>query len=601
MSKELQPDRRQPGSVNLTELEDIADVERAIRERHERLLELVAVVGAVGKPSKFMRWKTGELDRDAISGDDMRELRRVCLLRNGRARAHNKKNKDDQMPILECPTDVDVFLAHHPWLCCTTGRNPEYFECAGREGIYEPVEDIEARVSRFISRLDDQWERASRRKSAFMADLYGRCALRGLRPGAGGLVDWRNMEVEPFDRLEEPAIYLATHCVRLDRDGRVAERIPYGCGVFALNMLGADPDPAASAARTLAWLRERCGGDEELVQAALEMAAYCLAPCHWSNNKRGILFLKGGKDTGKSMYLRWLGVVLGEENVASGDADLFTPERVSQNRGKLVVVLDESFGSGPRWERDLKRLTGRGEFTARSLYRSSHQDRPSWKVVIAANETPRFLDSSSACSSRFIMLPWTRRIDAADQRSEREMVEMFRADLPGVLHLCLQTIPDLVARGGVSEPAASAEILLRIQQETNALDAWLRTCTKVHPEHVEAKAALFDSFKEFCRVENRQPLSFGEFCSRLRDHPRYEADFTDQTESGGRLRRQVNGRKQDVMMGLRITEPSSAQRFHERMASARGGFGGLFSSREEAEEARRLLDEARAAAGREAG
>jgi len=232
-----------------------------------------------------------------------------------------------------------------------------------------------------------------------------------------------------------------------------------------------DPD-APPPGRWLEFLKELWPDDSEPVAALQEFFGYVISG---RTDLHKILLLVGPTRAGKGVIARVLKALVGTGNhVGPTLASLATGFGLAPLIGKpLAVVADARLG-GRDVNQVVERLlsiSGEDALTIDRKYRDQWTGTLPTRFVILTNELPRFGDSSGAIANRFLVLALTESFLG---RENPGLTNELLAELPGILNWSLDGLAALHDAGRFTEPKASRDAIVALQDLVSPVAAFVR-------------------------------------------------------------------------------------------------------------------------------
>ena len=155
----------------------------------------------------------------------------------------------------------------------------------------------------------------------------------------------------------------------------------------------------------------------------------------------------------------------------------------------------------------MKRLTGGDAITCRYLYRDFFSYTPTFKIVFATNEVPRFTSQGYAMRRRVHILPFSRTFyPAGDEKTpirDEHLREKLRAELPGILAWAVRGCLNW-QRQGLRPPTRVMEETRELFESFDSLADFLdEKCVKLPKAQVET-GALWKAYLTWCEENERQ-------------------------------------------------------------------------------------------------
>jgi len=178
----------------------------------------------------------------------------------------------------------------------------------------------------------------------------------------------------------------------------------------------------AAGAQSTLWdrvLSDAVGGDVELAEYLQRLAGYALIG---EPLERAFFFLFGPPGTAKSTIIDALHAAFGEYARAASFETWLVQQSIGGNRGDLVrlagtrLVTSVEVRQGARFDEALlKGVTGGDLLVAAAKYESEVSFRPSFTILLAANDAPSAKDDDEGLWARLRRVPLKSQIPAERQ------------------------------------------------------------------------------------------------------------------------------------------------------------------------------------------
>ena len=262
-----------------------------------------------------------------------------------------------------------------------------------------------------------------------------------------------------------------------------------------------DPD-TPEPTRWLTFLNQLWPDDPESIAALQEWIGYVLSG---RTDLHKILLLVGPTRAGKGVLGRVLGALVGRGNVAGPTlASLGTNFGLQPLIGKpLAIISDARLGNAHGVNQIVERLlsiSGEDWLTIDRKYKEPWSGKLNARFLIISNELPRFGDASGAIANRFVLLTLRRSWLGEENTS---LTDELLTELPGILVWALDGLDHLNRKGSFTEPAASKEAILALQDLISPVSAFVRDWCVVGPQHEITTDALFAAWKDWCEQNGR--------------------------------------------------------------------------------------------------
>lgn len=239
-------------------------------------------------------------------------------------------------------------------------------------------------------------------------------------------------------------------------------------------------DPRATCPQWLAFL-EQVIPDPESRLLLQQWFGYMISG---RTDLQKILSLFGAPRSGKGTILRVLNAFIGRRNVATETLDTLAQQfgRESLIGKTLLQITDADWKSKDLAAAcgALKAISGEDDAGVPRKNRTNWQGTLSTKIVLLANEEPRFNDPSGALLGRMIHIEFTRSWIG---REDPTLTARLLTELPGIFTWALAGLASLNAGGRLIVPTASRLAAEEIAMTTSPVAGFLRDrCVFVDPE-----------------------------------------------------------------------------------------------------------------------
>lgn len=261
--------------------------------------------------------------------------------------------------------------------------------------------------------------------------------------------------------------------------------------------------------------------DRDQLRELREFAGYCLWP---RNQFKKCMFLVGRKDSGKSLFLDLLQLLVGEDNCANinlGDLqDQFL--RVTLH-GKALNVFPEAhvkFFEGEMF----KAIVAGDRITAAYKHLPAFQFRPTCKMLFSMNSFPRVAGADEAFYDRIVPVRFERVFKPHEQ--DTQLLAKLREELPGIFGWAVAGLYDLRRRGWFKLSQASKKELGRLQMETNPVMVFADERLTSQPEDAGLSLseppevrqnAVYAAYASWCKESGYKAMSKSVFFRVLRE------------------------------------------------------------------------------------
>ena len=272
-------------------------------------------------------------------------------------------------------------------------------------------------------------------------------------------------------------------------------------------------DEKATCPQWLAFLDKIMAGNQGTIAYLQRIIGYALT----GSMKEQCLFICCGFGAnGKSTFLEAIRKVLGDYAMHTPSSTLLTNNMAIRNdlarlRGSRFVSAVE-IGIGKKLDEALtKELTGGDPITSRFLFREFFEQKPSFKLFIAANYKPEIRGMDHGIWRRIRLIPFN--VILSDDEIDRDLPQKLEAELPGILAWAVQGCIDWQKHGLVM-PDEVRSATLEYKEESDVLSRFLEDrCEKRRGAVISIKS-LYDIYRAWSE-ENADDIltkkTFGHF------------------------------------------------------------------------------------------
>ena len=263
----------------------------------------------------------------------------------------------------------------------------------------------------------------------------------------------------------------------------------------------------ADCPKWIEFLRYNLEDDPERIDVAQEWAGYLLTP---STDEQKFMVLEGEGKNGKSVFIAALTAMLGPENVSNVALENFGDRfQRTDTIGKLLNAagdcgeldkaaegLLKSFISGDRMYFDRKGVDGMN-------------CPPTARLMIAANNRPRFNDRSDGIWRRMLAMPW--QIEVPEGKCVRGMDKIGwwqrSGELPGIFRWALVGLARLQQQHGFTRSSVMDQTLNDYKEEMNPARTFLTENLEETTYGEIASNWLYHLYKKWAESAGYHPLA----------------------------------------------------------------------------------------------
>lgn len=263
----------------------------------------------------------------------------------------------------------------------------------------------------------------------------------------------------------------------------------------------------------LDWLGEMMQNRTELMEAVLDMMAYCLWP---SYDDHVFAYFVGDGANGKGTLIHLLQELLGRENYSAISMSQLASNRFAPANleGKLANVSEESSGAELSFEEMniIKDLSAGGEIQVERKGQNPFNLRNRAKMIFSANKPPRFREQGVAIRRRLLVIPFDFQITAADPRIEKTLLQ----EVPKICSMLVTRIQEnlkanggrfVVSRGGADAAAAQERVLLAGNSVVEWGKSSLDSSVSLSEDRYIACKEAYTRYTLWCEENNYKPMN----------------------------------------------------------------------------------------------
>lgn len=157
----------------------------------------------------------------------------------------------------------------------------------------------------------------------------------------------------------------------------------------------------------------------------------------------------------------------------------------------------------------LKQFTAGDTMHFNPKHQKPFSQKPTARLIIAANELPHFDDKTDGVWRRLLILlfPLTIALEARNPHLAEEICE----DMSGIFNWAVEGARRLRLRGRFVEPAISRKVKEEFQRECNPARLFIEECCAIDPQGTVLKTPLFRVYRTYCDYRGYKSLNQGQF------------------------------------------------------------------------------------------
>jgi len=268
----------------------------------------------------------------------------------------------------------------------------------------------------------------------------------------------------------------------------------------------------AQCPRWLSFLKEVLEGDIERIALLQEWFGYLL---RHDVSQHKFLVLEGDGDNGKSVVLDILTALLGPANVSHVPLEKFEGRfNLTATLGKLANICAEVGEVRRIDEGTLKSFTAGDRMTFDRKFLPSIEAYPTARLVLATNNTPKFVDRSSGIWRRMVLMPF--RFKVPDAQKDRKLPEKLKAELPGIFNWSIEGLRRLQQRGTFTQSAICNEALDAHRADSNPARTFLTEHYHAVDGAFTETSVLYAAYQSWARDNGHVLLNGSQFGQEIK-------------------------------------------------------------------------------------
>jgi len=278
-----------------------------------------------------------------------------------------------------------------------------------------------------------------------------------------------------------------------------------------------DYEPGVASEIFLDWLAEMMQNRTELMDAVLDIMAYCLWPEY---DDHMFAYFIGEGANGKGTLMHILRGLVGAANFSSVSLSQLSGNRFSPAslEGKLVNISEESSGVdlSPSECNIVKDLSAGGIIEVERKGEHPFDLTNRAKLIFSANKPPRFHEHGRALRRRLLVVPFDYSIQVPDKGVE----DRLSADTPKILSMLVSRTQEnisangghfVVSRGGQAGVQAQEKVLLSGDSVVEFASSCLESGLSVPEETYVSCKEAYDKYKVWCGENNYRATNSKQF------------------------------------------------------------------------------------------
>ena len=305
-----------------------------------------------------------------------------------------------------------------------------------------------------------------------------------------------------IETLTPPANMLAFNNGLLDVTGWGREPIstklrPFSHRYHFTSIMEYDYDPSATCPQWLAFLGSSLEGDADWIAMLQEFMGWCLI---YDYQYHKMFLLLGKSRAGKSLIINILSALVGEEATTATDlrslvgafgleglqhAKVATIPDAQQTEKRLITRAKEV----------LLTIIGHDYIAVNRKGITEIPMRIPARLVVSANQMPRFYDQADALLNRSLVLRFNKSFYGSE---DIQLESKLKSELPGILNWALDGLFRLGKQRGFTEGELSKQGKKSMQVDQNSVGSFA-TCFLIEdPDGRVPVDQCFEGYRAFC-------------------------------------------------------------------------------------------------------
>ncbi|MDC8457835.1 phage/plasmid primase, P4 family [Marinobacter sp. DS40M6] len=294
--------------------------------------------------------------------------------------------------------------------------------------------------------------------------------------------------------------------------------LPHNRKYKSTSMLDYNFDPDAKCPVFDNFLDQIFEGDQERVRLLLMFLGYLLVTDY---RFQKILMMVGKSRSGKGTIANnIIPALVGRESFAATTLSNLAGDHglAALMYAKVAVIGDAHHGVKDRIGRAkevMLNISGNDFVSVNPKNKDEITIRLPSRLVISANEQPRFADGMDALANRYLILPFNKSFAG---REDPRLAQKLMTEMPGIFNRALEGLMDLGNTGYFIEPKASQPKREESMMMQNP-EAYFNKHFLIHTGD-ESRVAIrdvYDAYCTFCHEMDKRPVDKKWFGRRLGD------------------------------------------------------------------------------------
>jgi putative DNA primase/helicase len=273
-------------------------------------------------------------------------------------------------------------------------------------------------------------------------------------------------------------------------------------------------DPNATCSVFDNFLNDIFDGNKETIDYILKYICYLLLPTYAFQK---VLVWIGSGRNGKGTLANIITNLLGPDNVSNQSIHDLADNQFSaiHLRGKLVNFSSELKTKDIELDM-IKQLSGGDWISARELYKNAVKFQNIARLIIQANELPRFSEVGNAVTERFEFINFPKQFNG--NNADTRLSDKLNLELSGIFNRVIGKMNDIIDSDGRIYFEAPADITTyknTVLSQLNNVVEFVRECCVTDSKAETSLQSIFRGYTDWCGENNYRAVGKRTFRSTL--------------------------------------------------------------------------------------
>lgn len=356
----------------------------------------------------------------------------------------------------------------------------------------------------------------AKKQQSFMKNLTPRYVRENILKDAASV---NPIKMSDFDK--DPMLF---NCENGTIDLNTGVLRPHNPDDLITKVANVDYDPNARCDRWIQHIDEVMEGDAGKAGFLQKALSTCLA----GENRYECFYIlfgptsRNGKSTTMETIMKMMGdygraarpETIAQRQIPNGSGP---SEDIARLAGARIVNVSEPGKKMALSSALVKTLTGNDTITARYMYESMFEFKPTFKFFINTNHLPNITDPSVFASGRVKVIPFTRHFDENHQDKNLKQTLIQPQNLSGLLNWLLEGRKKVEIEG-LDPPASVIEATAQYQQDSDKVALFLAERLVPSPGTNTKLEDVYADYKSWCEVNGLYPEGTPRFKQALGAH-----------------------------------------------------------------------------------